>query len=180
MVNNSKLWTHAVQRPNKTLRYPQFANLYSSPPPPQTEIPRWVLNYVSDPWLVVTLGPWNKGQKLANKLTYIWTETARHKGIWTVDFSLSVIISRWQKSKWAREQNYQDSDMDTQSKTVVILFWTSYRTQHWVIEHVVCSSVADPDPGSGAFLTPRSGIRNRFFPDLGSRISDPGSRIPDP
>ncbi len=36
------------------------------------------------------------------------------------------------------------------------------------------------DPGSGAFLTPGSGIRNRFFPDPGSRISDPGSRIPDP
>jgi hypothetical protein len=34
-------------------------------------------------------------------------------------------------------------------------------------------SVADPDPGSGAFLTPGSGIRNRFFPDPGSRISDP-------
>ncbi len=36
-------------------------------------------------------------------------------------------------------------------------------------------SVADPDSGSGAFLTPDpgSGIRNRFF--SGSRISDPGS-----
>jgi hypothetical protein len=33
--------------------------------------------------------------------------------------------------------------------------------------------VADPDPGSGAFLTPGSGIRNRFFPDPGSRIPDP-------
>jgi hypothetical protein len=35
-------------------------------------------------------------------------------------------------------------------------------------------SVADPVPGSGAFLTPGSGIRNRFFriPDLGSRILD--------
>jgi hypothetical protein len=33
------------------------------------------------------------------------------------------------------------------------------------------SSVADPDPdpGSGAFLTPGSGIRNRFFPDPGSQ-----------
>jgi len=33
------------------------------------------------------------------------------------------------------------------------------------------------DPGSGAFLTPGpgSGIRNRFFPDSGSRESDPGS-----
>jgi hypothetical protein len=31
------------------------------------------------------------------------------------------------------------------------------------------NSVADP--GSGAFLTPGSGIRNRFF-----RISDPGSQ----
>jgi hypothetical protein len=42
------------------------------------------------------------------------------------------------------------------------------------------ASVADPDPGSGAFLTPGSGIRNRFFPDLGSRIPDLGSRISDP
>ncbi len=31
------------------------------------------------------------------------------------------------------------------------------------------TSVADPDPGSGAFLTPRSRIRNRFFPDPGSQ-----------
>ncbi len=29
------------------------------------------------------------------------------------------------------------------------------------------------DPGSGAFLTPGSGIWNRFFPDPGSRIPDP-------
>jgi hypothetical protein len=37
------------------------------------------------------------------------------------------------------------------------------------------SSVADPDPGSGAFwpLDPGSGIRKRFFPDPGSRIPDP-------
>ena len=35
------------------------------------------------------------------------------------------------------------------------------------------ASVADPDPGSGAFLTPGSGIGNRFFPDPGSRIPDP-------
>jgi hypothetical protein len=33
-------------------------------------------------------------------------------------------------------------------------------------------SVADLDPGSGAFLTPGSGIRNRFFRDIGSRIPD--------
>jgi hypothetical protein len=31
------------------------------------------------------------------------------------------------------------------------------------------TSVAHPDPGSGAFLTPRSGIRNRFFSDPGSQ-----------
>jgi hypothetical protein len=34
-------------------------------------------------------------------------------------------------------------------------------------------SVADPDPGYGTFLTPGSGIRNRFFPDPGSRIPRP-------
>ncbi len=43
------------------------------------------------------------------------------------------------------------------------------------ILEVGTTSVADPDPGSGsgAFLTPGSGIRNRFFPDPGSRIPDP-------
>ncbi len=30
-------------------------------------------------------------------------------------------------------------------------------------------SVADPDPGSVAFLTPGSGILDRFFPDPGSQ-----------
>ncbi len=35
----------------------------------------------------------------------------------------------------------------------------------------VGSSIADPDPGSGAY----SGIRNRFFSDPGSRISGPGT-----
>ncbi len=33
---------------------------------------------------------------------------------------------------------------------------------------LILDSVADPDPGSGTFLTPGSGIRNRFFPDPGS------------
>jgi hypothetical protein len=37
----------------------------------------------------------------------------------------------------------------------------------------VLNSVEDPDPGSGAFLTSGSGIRNRFFPYLGSRIPNP-------
>ncbi len=35
---------------------------------------------------------------------------------------------------------------------------------------LIGNSVADPDPGSGAFLTPGSGIWNRFFPDTGSQI----------
>jgi hypothetical protein len=32
------------------------------------------------------------------------------------------------------------------------------------------TSVADPDPGSDAFLPQGSGIRNELFPDPGSRI----------
>jgi hypothetical protein len=43
----------------------------------------------------------------------------------------------------------------------------------WEVFLIGDGSVADPDPGSGAFLTPESGIRNRFFPDSGSRIPDP-------
>jgi hypothetical protein len=38
-------------------------------------------------------------------------------------------------------------------------------------QQVCLYSVVDPDPGSGAFLTPW--IRNRFYPDPGSQISDP-------
>ncbi len=49
-----------------------------------------------------------------------------------------------------------------------------YLTKSIFFTHLHRSSVADPVPGSGAFLTPGSGIRNRFFPDsLGSRITNP-------
>jgi hypothetical protein len=51
-----------------------------------------------------------------------------------------------------------------------------YEVNICVLDWIICViSVADPDPGSGAFLTlgPGSGIG--LF-----RISDPGSRIPNP
>jgi hypothetical protein len=35
---------------------------------------------------------------------------------------------------------------------------------------ITTPGVADPDPGSGAFLPQGSGNRNEFFPDPGSRI----------
>jgi hypothetical protein len=76
-------------------------------------------------------------------------------------------------------------------------FRTRFRIRIWILQffqglknllkknfNFLClgTSVADPDPGSGAFLTldldPGSGIG--FFPDPRSRISDPVSRIPDP
>jgi hypothetical protein len=43
--------------------------------------------------------------------------------------------------------------------------------QNWGKKLRSATIVGDPDPGSGAFLTPGSGIRNKFF-------SDPGFRIP--
>ncbi len=44
---------------------------------------------------------------------------------------------------------------------------------------IILISVADPDPGSGAFLTPGSGIRDRKNPDPRSgmekiQVQDPG------
>jgi hypothetical protein len=40
-----------------------------------------------------------------------------------------------------------------------------------LVEKQCCGSGSEiRDPGSGAFLTPGSGIRNRFFPDPGSQI----------
>jgi hypothetical protein len=50
---------------------------------------------------------------------------------------------------------------------------TTHGSQHFHKQNAlkaVAFSVADPDPGSGAFLTPGSRIRNRFFPDPGSQI----------
>ncbi len=59
--------------------------------------------------------------------------------------------------------------------------WIQIRTKHWGSEKLILigckrnlktlgfkTSVAVPDPGSGAFLTLRSGIWNKFFPDPGS------------
>jgi hypothetical protein len=40
----------------------------------------------------------------------------------------------------------------------------------------IVPSVADPDPGSGGFLTPGSGIPDPEWVFSGSRISDPGSQ----
>jgi hypothetical protein len=37
-----------------------------------------------------------------------------------------------------------------------------------IADVILLGCVADPDSGSGVFLTPGSGIRNRFFPDPGS------------
>jgi hypothetical protein len=53
------------------------------------------------------------------------------------------------------------------------LYENSVKEIHMIISIIVLLSVADPDPGSGAFLTPGSGIRDRFFPDPGSRIPNP-------
>jgi hypothetical protein len=39
--------------------------------------------------------------------------------------------------------------------------------------HAAVLRIRNGDPGSGAFLTPGSGIQNGFFPDPGSRIPDP-------
>ncbi len=63
----------------------------------------------------------------------------------------------------------------------IFIFVKKFNTTYLVTQYrYLLSSVADPDPGAGAFLTPGSGIRNRFFQDPGSRIPDPGSRIPRP
>ncbi len=43
------------------------------------------------------------------------------------------------------------------------------RDKYIIRKTPIKTSVADPDPGSGAFLTPGSGIRNRLFPDPGSQ-----------
>ncbi len=40
-------------------------------------------------------------------------------------------------------------------------------------DRTVSPSVADPDLGYGALLTPGSGIWNKFTPDPGSRIQNP-------
>jgi hypothetical protein len=48
--------------------------------------------------------------------------------------------------------------------------WILFFYPSWILDLGVKKA---PDPGSGAFLTPGPGIRNRFFPDPRSRILDP-------
>jgi hypothetical protein len=62
------------------------------------------------------------------------------------------------------------------NKPVVTLFTKIWKNYTYFISFVfykklplLRSSVADPDPGSGAFLAPGFGIRKRFFPDPGSQ-----------
>jgi hypothetical protein len=66
--------------------------------------------------------------------------------------------------------NDQPRGSESRTLNMVMLFLknccTVYLCKHFF-------SVADPDLGSGAFLTPGSGIRNRFFPDPVYRIPDP-------
>ncbi len=72
----------------------------------------------------------------------------------------------------------QDPDAPTLCKFFSIAFILQIRgCSHFYYQRCVRGAIVmDPDPGSGAFLTPGSGIRNRFFPDPGSRIPDPGSQ----
>ncbi len=49
-------------------------------------------------------------------------------------------------------------------------------TMHPILVIISVFRIRIWDLGSGAFLTPGSRIRNRFFPDPGSRIPDPGSQ----
>jgi hypothetical protein len=49
----------------------------------------------------------------------------------------------------------------------------SLKLTHNFAHTVQKGSVADPDPGSGAFLTPGSGIQDPEYVFSGSRIPDP-------
>jgi hypothetical protein len=56
--------------------------------------------------------------------------------------------------------------------SILKLFGAFYLASgHWrIFQQTFLPSVADPDPGSGAFLTPGSGIRKKPIPDPGSQI----------
>jgi hypothetical protein len=78
----------------------------------------------------------------------------------------------------------EDDKDGVMAEKVLKLFWSLAHSQDVTVEImdqvrvlrtyrnrlILNNNVADPDPGSGAFLTPGSGIRNRFFPDPGSQI----------
>ncbi len=49
----------------------------------------------------------------------------------------------------------------------------SWQEVYQKINYTAVLRIRIRDLGSGAFLTPGSGIRNRFFPDPGSRIPNP-------
>ncbi len=65
------------------------------------------------------------------------------------------------------------SDMDPKYMHLWIYSFKVPLSNVSVMHKELLISVAVPDPGSAAFLTLGSGIQNRFFPDLGSRIPNP-------
>ncbi len=72
-------------------------------------------------------------------------------------------LCQW-KPAWTTKGKMVESQQTTKKKL---------NCHHIVQIKPVSCNVADPDPGSGAFMTSGSGIRNRFFPDPGSRIPNP-------
>jgi hypothetical protein len=107
--------------------------------------------------------------------------------------SLVVVVGC--RTKWLYQQLPSTpplwfSSMGSEIQVRLLLLYTKYRLYYRYVSksgrffllksrkhipHVHNGSVADPDPGSGAFLTPvpGSGIRNSFFPDPRSRILTP-------
>ncbi len=89
----------------------------------------------------------------------IWSgRPSKLRKLWYRSKTLPVTYIRIKRHRKAR---FLDSNAQAQPAKVSFFF------------PLVTCSVADPDPGSGTFLTPGSGIRNMFFPNPGSRIPNP-------
>ncbi len=94
--------------------------------------------------------------------------------LWILNLPLNklqyLVLSRVKVQRGIHKQKIYSAPFYLKKKILVQECRDMHFCYRQSLSHV--TSVADPDPGSGAFLLPGSGIRIRFFPipDLGSRI----------
>ncbi len=108
---------------------------------------------------------WRNRNRKASCMRWLWI--ARRKTLRTFCRDFVQEFGLWYR-------NEQIITLPTYSSACIYIIL--YSTIVW---HLLRIRIRDPvpfwplDPESGAFLTPGSGIRNRFFADLGSRIPNP-------
>jgi len=78
-------------------------------------------------------------------------------------------MAGWDRDWASTDSSWSEKSKKRHVKSVLLLLYL-------FLQFKAVLRIRIRDPESCAFLTPGSGIRDEFFPDPKSRISDPGSK----